>query len=125
MFGFLKKIGRGVGKGVLGTVKAAAVVAMPTIISAVEPEALLSTAIGAVVKHTPIIPNKAIPALSMVANIGVRAAIGMDITEAVNEGLRAFTGGWAIHKTIKTPARALVKNPFIAEKVGPGKRFSL
>ena len=125
MFGFLKKIGKGIGKGVVGTVKAIAVTALPAVISIVEPEALLSTAVAAVVKHTPIIPNKAIPALSAVANIGIRAAIGMDIADAVNDGLRAFTGGWAIHKTIKTPARVLVKNPYIAEKVGPGERFSL
>lgn len=120
-----KKIFKGIGKGVVGTVKAAAVTALPAVISVVEPEALLTTVIGAAVKHTPIIPNKAIPALSAAANVGIRAAIGMPIEEALNDGIRAFTGGWAIHKTVKTPARALVKNPLIAEKVGPGDSFSL
>lgn len=121
MFKFFKSIG----KIVVGTVKTVAVTALPAVISIVEPEALLSMAIGTVVKHTPIIPNKTIPALSAVANVGIRAAMGMPIADAFSDGLRAFTGGWAIHKTVKTPARAFVKNPFIAEKIGPGKECSI
>jgi len=124
---FLKAIGKGAG--------ALVQLATPVVLSAISPESLINVAAGGVVKHTirDTRVNQKIPAMSVAASVLVRYLHGAvttgdwvgGIAGAVQGGMQQAGIGWAIHQSVKIPAAQLVKDPVLAEKVGPGGKFSL
>ena len=44
---------------------------------------------------------------------------------AVAKGVTRAAVSWAQHRAIKEPLRRVVKNPALAERVGPGEAFSI
>jgi len=120
---------RGLGKVVTTVAKIAA----PVVIAAAKPEALINTALGAVVKHgMSKVPNNAIPYL----NLGISAAVAYgrrvaatgdwdgSILPAVMEGGITMAASTGLHQSLKLPLKSAIGGE-LAVRVGPGKQFSL
>jgi len=126
---FFKKIGKGIGKVAVGTAKVAA----PVVLSAVTPEAIINTAVGAVVKHGTKVPNNAIPYLNILLSSGVAyaknvAATGdwaASVAPALQQGGVLAGMSTLLHQSLKLPLRTAVTKESWKKTVGPGESFSL
>jgi len=106
--------------------------AVPLIIGATMPDAIVNTALGTVVKHGTPIPNQAIPVLNLLVSTLLayvpRAMETGDwvasIIPAMQEGGLLAAVSTGLHQTMKIPLANMVTGN-IAAKVGPGDRFSL
>lgn len=123
---FFKTIGKGAG--------ALVQLATPVVLSAMNPESLINVGAGAVLKHgVKPFDNQKIPMASVAATVLVRYLHGAvttgdwvgGIVGAVQGGVQQAGIGWAIHQSVKVPAAELIKDPVLAERVGPGGKFSL
>ena len=111
--------------------KAAKVVA-PVVIGAAMPQAAINTAMAGVIKHAPGINNQAIPAINLLASTlssYVPKVIDTGdwltpILPALQEGGILTGMSTALHQAIKIPLADMVTHP-IANRVGPGKKFSI
>ena len=119
--------------GKLGkAVSVVAQTALPIVIAAKFPEAMVNTAVGGVVKHATPIPNGSIPVLNAVVSVGVAyAKHGLStgdwhgaIGPALQEGLTWMTASTALHQSIKIPLGNAIGGE-LAVKVGPGPKFSI
>lgn len=113
----------------LGKVAQAAV---PVVIGIAMPQAAVNTAIGGIVKHTPMINNQAIPAVNLLASTLMyyipKALDTGDwvapILPALQEGGILAGMSTALHQTLKIPMAATF-NGSLAKRVGPGDKLSI
>lgn len=123
---FLKTLGKGL--------KSAVAVVVPVLIGTVVPEAVPATIGGAIIKHSKVLgsSNGKIPYLNVAVCSGFsyfkRVSETGDwagsIVPALNDGVITAGSSTFLHQSIKLPLRDVVTGP-IAQKVGPGEKFSL
>lgn len=114
------------------TLKKIGQAAVPVVIAAAMPEAVVNTTIGGAIKHGTPINNQSIPVLNLVASTlfhYVPAAIETGdwvapIIPALQQGgiLAGISTG--LHQALKIPLAENITGT-LAAKVGPGEKFSL
>ena len=113
----------------LGKVAQAAV---PVVIGIAMPQSVVNTVVAGAAKHSPLVNNQAIPAINLVASTLMfyvpRALDTGDwvtpILPALQDGGLLAAGSTALHQTLKIPLADIVTGA-LAQKVGPGDRFSI
>lgn len=114
------------------SLKKVAQVAAPMVIASAMPEAAINTAVAGMAKHTPSVDNQFIPILNLLASTAMsyipKALDTGDwvapILPALQEGGVLAGVSTALHQTLKIPLADIITGT-LAQKVGPGSKFSI